>query len=427
MRNAVPEREIMFATRREFLQLAAGLGLSFTVPGLELRAASQRGAERKKSLITVWLAGGPSQLETWDPHPGTAIGGPTKAIATRLPEVQIADLYPRVAQQIQHMSVIRSLVSKEGDHERGTHAVRTGYRPDPTLVHPSLGAIAVHELPAAHVEIPQYISLGAVEFPARGGYLGDRFDPYRVVEPGKNGQNLTARVETERQARRLKSLDVVGQSFAQGRRQKVDATLHRHTIDAALKMMTSEQLKAFEISGESAETTLAYGDSELGRGCLVARRLVETGVRSIEVTLSGFDSHGENFLAHRNRARDLDPALAALVADLVERDLWQSTVVLVIGEFGRTPKINPLDGRDHWPTGFSCLVGGGGLKAGQLIGATDPLGEKTAPTDPVEIPDLYATILHVLGIGYQQEIMTPVGRPMKLCSGKVLPRLVATA
>lgn len=417
----------MDLNRRHFLQLAAGMGLSFAVPGLGLRAAERRGVERQKSLITLWMAGGPSQLETWDPHAGTEIGGPTGAIKTSLPGVQIANLYPRVAEQISHLSVIRSLVSKEGDHERGTYMVKTGYRPDPTLIHPSLGAIVVHERPDDQIEIPQYVSLGNSEFPSRGGFLGDRFDPYRIAAAGGDAQNLKKSVDDERQQRRLANLDVVGKSFAQGRRRKVDATLHQHTIEAALRMMTSEQLDAFDLSAEPEAVKLAYGDSDFGRGCLVARRLVETGVRSVEVNLNGFDSHAENFLAHRNRAKDLDPALASLVHELVQRDLWQSTIVLVIGEFGRTPKINPLDGRDHWPTGFSCLVGGGGLKSGVLIGETDPTGKNKDPSDPIEVPALYATILQALGVDYAKELLTPIGRPMKLCEGEVIPRLAASA
>lgn len=412
--------------RRHFLQVAAGLGLSFAVPGLDLRAAERRGTERQKSLIVLWLAGGPSQLETWDPHPGTEIGGPTGAIKTSLPGVQIADLYPRVAERIHHFSVIRSLISKEGDHERGAYMVKTGYRPDPTLIHPSLGAIVAHERPDDGIEIPQFVSLGNAEFPSRGGYLGDRFDPYRIAVPGNDAENLRKRVDDDRQQRRLGNLDLLSKSFARGRKRRVEATLHQHTIEAALRMMTSDQLKAFDLSAESEAVKQAYGDSDFGRGCLVARRLVETGVRAIEVNLTGFDSHAENFLAHRNRAKDLDPALATLAQELVQRDLWQSTIVLVIGEFGRTPKINPLDGRDHWPTGFSCLVGGGGLQSGLVLGETDPTGQKKDPVDPIEVPGLYATILQALGVDYAREMLTPVGRPMKLCEGKVISRLAAS-
>lgn len=414
--------------RRDFLRFsAATLGLSFAAPGLELRAAETRGKERKKSFLTIWLAGGPSQLETWDPHAGTTIGGGNegvKAIKSSIPNVQIADLYPQTATRLHHMSVIRSLVSKEGDHERGAYMLHTGYRPEPTLVHPSIGAIAAHELPDDTVEIPQFVSLGSSPFPPRGGFLGDKLDAYRVFNPGQNGQNLRPNVESDRQQRRLKNLEIVSQTFRRGRSVRVDQTLHQHTVDAALRMMTSEQLKAFQVSDEPAAIRDAYGREAFGTGCLVARRLLEVGVRSIEVSLDGFDSHAKNMEAHVNRAKELDPALATLFQDLADRDLLQSTVVLVIGEFGRTPKINPLGGRDHWPTGFSCLIGGGGLRAGALIGATDPTGENIQPEDPIEVSNLYATVLQTLGVDYTKEVITPIGRPMKYCEGTPIERLL---
>jgi hypothetical protein len=418
------------ASRRDFLRLsAAALGLSFAVPGLNLRAADARGPERKKSFLTIWLSGGPSQLETWDPHPGTSIGGGdegVKAIKSSIPAAQIADLYPQTAEQLHHVSVIRSLVSKEGDHERASYMLHTGYRPEPTLVHPSIGAIAAHELPDDKVEIPQFVCIGDTPFPPRGGFLGDKLDSYRVFNPGQNGQNLVPNVDASRQDRRLKNLQIVSESFRRGRMARVDQTLHQHTVDAALRMMTSEQLKAFQVEDEPAAIRDAYGRSSFGTGCLVARRLLEVGVRSIEVSLNGFDSHAKNMEAHTNRAKDLDPGLAMLLKELSERDLMQSTVVLVVGEFGRTPKINPLGGRDHWPTGFSCLIGGGGIRTGTVIGATDPSGEKAQPEEPIEIADLYATVLQSLGVDYAKEMITPIGRPMKYCAGKPIERLLAT-
>ena len=415
-------------SRRDFLRFtAATFGVSFAVPGLDLRAADVRGPERKKSLLTIWLSGGASQLETWDPHPGTSIGGGqdgVKAIKSTIPDALIADLYPHTAEQLHHVSVIRSLVSKEGDHERGAYMLHTGYRPEPTLVHPSIGAIAAHELPDDQIEIPSFVSLGDAPFPPRGGFLGDKLDAYRVYNPGENGQNLRPNVEKDRQDRRLKNLDIVSQSFRRGRSMRVDQTLHQHTVDAALKMMTSEQLKAFQVGDEPFAVRDAYGRLPFGTGCLVARRLIEIGVRSVEVSLNGFDSHARNREAHVNRAKELDPALATLLKDLAERDLLQSTVVLVIGEFGRTPKINPLEGRDHWPTGFSCLLGGGGLRSGAVIGSTDPSGEKAMPDDPIEVADLYATVLNGLGVEYSKEVITPIGRPMKFCAGKPIERLL---
>jgi hypothetical protein len=411
-------------TRRNVLQMAAGLGVSFTLPALDLKAATQRGPEREKSLILLWMAGGPSQLETWDPHPGTKIGGPTRAIDTKLPGVQIADLFPRLAEELDCLNVIRSLVSKEGDHERGTYLVKTGFRPVPKLVHPSVGAMLAHKLPAANIEIPEHISLGGSQWPGRGGYLGDEYDAFRIYDPGRNIQNMRARVGQDRQDQRLKNLEVMSNAFAKQRQFASQKTLHQEMQERALTMMGSEQLKAFELTEESQSTLDAYGDSFFGRGCLVARRLVEQGVRSIEVNLQGFDSHANNYEAHQKNAQVLDPAIAALLKDLKERDLWESTVVLCIGEFGRTPIINPLDGRDHWPKGFSCLVGGGGMKQGLVIGETDPSGQKTDPADPIEVQDLYATLFHLFGVKSSEEMETPIGRPMRISDGKPIKRLL---
>ncbi|MFN9372996.1 MAG: DUF1501 domain-containing protein [Planctomycetaceae bacterium] len=411
--------------RRKVLRSAAALGLSFSLPALSPRLARARGTERPTSLILVWLAGGPSQLETWDPHPGTRIGGDTRAIDTTLPGVQIAEWYPRVAEQLHHLNLIRSLVSKEGDHERGTYLVKTGYRPDPTLVHPSMGAVLTHEFPNGQTQIPLHLSLNGSPCPGRGGFLGDQYDAFKVYEPGAGLQNIKSRVDSPRQQRRLQGLDLVERAFGGRRVQAVDATLHRQTVQRAVEMMDSTHLAAFEIDRDPAGVREKYGDTRFGRGCLVARRLLEEGVRAIEVTLDGFDSHVNNLETHKARAEALDPALAALVADLVERDLFDSTLLVCLGEFGRTPSINPLGGRDHWPTGFSCLVGGGGLRRGVVLGATDPTGEKSTPEHPIEVPDLYATLYVAFGVDFTREYQTPIGRPMAICAGKPIEELLA--
>ncbi len=410
--------------RRDVLKWATGLGVSFAVPGLDLRAAVQRGDERPRSLITLWLNGGPSQLETWDPHPGTKIGGPTQAIATSLPGVEIAHTFPLLSEQLHHLSVIRSLVSQEGDHDRASYLVKTGFRPDPTLRHPSVGAIVAHALPNEQLEIPPVISLGYDNRLSRGGFLGGRFDALRVREPGSSDADMKSWIAEPRQQRRLSNLDVVSQAFSRGRKFVVDRTMHSHNLDAALTMMTSDQLKAFQLEDETDATRLAYGDANFGRGCLVARRLVEQGVRAVEVTLQNFDSHDQNFSRHTELAGTLDGAFAALLNDLHERDLLQSTVVLCLGEFGRTPKINGADGRDHWPSGFSCLVGGGGLRGSVLIGATDPSGDTKEPEDPIAVPDLYATVLKGLGIDPTHQINTSIGRPIRYSDGVPIDRLL---
>lgn len=415
-------------TRRSVLKSAAGLGLSFLVPALDLKAAEERGPKRQKSLIVLWMAGGPSQLETWDPHVNPATSDSTtrntvRAIDTNVKGLQIADLYPQVAEQIGHLNLIRSLKSKEGDHERGTYFVKTGYRPDPVFKHPSVSAIVSHQRPVEGLEIPSHVSLGGGKWPAKGGYLGATFDAFRIFDPGRHINNMRSRVNETRQAQRLASLDVVSRAFSRGRQVQPDSTLHQLTVQRALKMMSSEQLKAFELNSESAAIKQAYGDSRFGRGCLVARRLIKSGVRAVEVTLSGWDTHAANYGGHVTQAGLLDPALATLTAELKERDLLDSTVVLCIGEFGRTPNINPLGGRDHWPKWFSCLVGGGGLTAGQVIGETDPNGKQDA-VDPIAVQDLYATVLQTLGVEYSEEFITDIGRPIAFSDGTPIERLL---
>lgn len=410
-------------TRRDVLQMAAACGLSFALPALEPRAAQKRRAERPKSLVTVWLGGGPSQLETWDPHPGTWIGGETRDIPTAIPGLRIADLFPQTAEQIDCLSVIRSLVSKEGDHERGTYYLKTGFRPDPTLVHPSLGAIVTHELESPGLEIPGHVSLGDGNWPSRGGFLGAEYDAFRVFDPGRNLRNMQARVAEPRQERRLRGLELLTQDFRSGRDLQVRQTQHEQTVHRALTMMTSEQLKAFDLDEEPEAVRERYGETRFGRGCLVARRLLETGVRAIEVSLPGFDTHADNYSGHVTQAAILDPAFATLLKELRERELLESTIVLCIGEFGRTPEINKLGGRDHHPVGFSCLVGGGGLRNGVVIGETDPQWAVKEPAHPIAVESLFATVMAALEIDYGRERITPIGRPMAFSYESPIPEL----
>jgi len=423
-------------SRRDVLRVSLASGVSFLLPTLEAKAANQRGAERPKSLITLWMGGGPSQLESWDPHPNAQQASSCQAIKTTVPGLEIADLLPQMAEQMHHLSVIRSLVSKEGDHERGTYFVQTGYRPDPTVVHPAMTAVLSKFLPAEKLEIPNHVALASGDgfVVPRGGYLGAEFDSFRIFDPGNNIRNMRPRVADDRQQQRLEAISIVSDAFRQGRAYQLENTLHQDMMDRALTMMSSEQLKAFEVDDEPKELKERYGDSRFGRGCLVARRLIEQGVRSVQVTLQGFDTHANNYEGQKTQFDILDPAFATLMQDLADRDLLESTIVLCIGEFGRTPWLNPLEGRDHWPVGFSCVLGGGGLQSGVVIGETDPdlafqekdkkTAEQTKPKDPISIPDLYATILATMGLDPEHEIMTPIGRPLMLSEGTAIERLL---
>ncbi|HVU89492.1 MAG TPA: DUF1501 domain-containing protein [Pirellulales bacterium] len=414
--------------RRRFLGAATLAGAGWLTPLAEVlaRRAEQARREPAQSVILLWLGGGPSQLETFDPHPGAEIAAGTQAIATATKGVQLAAGFERLAAEMHDVSLVRSLVSKEGDHERGTYLLKTGYRPDSTLVHPSIGAICCHQLPTATVEIPRHVSILPNQWPARGGYLGNQFDAFKTFDPAEHIPDVTLRVSRERQTARLNDRSVIDSVFLAGRRRAVERTLHGTMIDEATALMNSPQLRAFETSDEPREVQAAYGDTPFGRGCLAARRLIEQGVRCVEVTLAGWDSHTNNHATHERLVKILDPAFAALVADLRKRDLLSRTVVLCGGEFGRTPKLNPLDGRDHWPHGFSMALAGGGLRGGQVIGATDPAGGKKVD-EPRSVADVHATVLQALAIDPAHEVMTPVGRPMKFSEGTPIAQLVEEA
>jgi len=380
--------------------------------------------EPARSIIVLWMQGGPSQLETWDPHPGTNIAAGTGGIETPLKGIQLATGLERTAQQLNSISLIRSVVSKEGDHERGTYTMKTGFRPDPTVIHPSIGAICCHELPLAGTDIPRHVSILPGQWPARGGYLGDSLDAFRTEDPAGPVADTASNLPPARDDKRMGHLDVIESAFARGRQKQVENTHHRETVAGARKMMTSEQLRAFDVSKEPLALRKAYGETAFGRGCLAARRLIEVGVRCVEVTLSGWDTHANNHAQHKSQLAILDPAFAALIADLKERNLLDRTVVFCGGEFGRTPAMNPLGGRDHWPTGFSVAMAGGGIRGGQVLGETDPAGKEATPKDPVTVGDLHATMLTAVGIDPTKINQTPIGRTVKFAEGKAIGGLL---
>ena len=417
-----------------------GTSTTWTAVAEQLALADQDGkrpanaqSPTARSVIVLWMQGGPSQLETFDPHPGTMNAAGSQAINTRIPGVQIDQHYPLLADRFDHVSLVRSVVSKEGDHERATYYLKTGYRPDPTLIHPSLGAILCHQL-TDEVEIPRHISILPNSWAARGGYLGDQFDAFKVGRVGSSIEDVKPRVSEDRFHRRLEALQrVVEPTFAQGRAHNLDAnrTLHMASIERARRMMTSQQLQAFEVQREPQAVQRSFGDSDFGRGCLAAARLIDVGVRCVEVTLSGWDTHAANHEGHRTQAKILDSAFASLIDYLRERDKLRSTVIVCCGEFGRTPRLNALGGRDHWPHGFTIALAGGGLAAGQVIGETSPeAGSSDRPpaelvADPHSVADVSATILQALGIDFSSEHTTPIKRPMSFSDGHVISQLIS--
>ncbi len=416
--------------------LGAGSGMLMSSLAQRLARADEAGATdpaRPKNVILLWLQGGPSQLETFDPHPGGRIGGDVKAIDTSIKGVQISDLLPRTAERLHLTSLLRGVTSKEGDHARAFYNVTTGFRPDPTLKHPAIGAIVCHADDFG-ADIPRHVSILSSQWPGRGGYLGAAYDAFKVNDPARPVPNVLGRVSQERYDRRVNDLyELLEKEFRRGRLTNLEEyrTLHQTATEAALKMMSSEQLSAFDVSKEPAADQKAFGDTPFGRGCMAASRLIEVGVRCVEVTLGGWDSHAANHTLQASACESLDPALAALLARLEERDLLDSTLVVCGGEFGRTPTINPAEGRDHWPHGFSTLLAGCGIRRGVVHGATapDPKRDQADPLadvqDAVDVGDVQATILHALGIDHQEELDTPVGRPMKRSDGKPIDAVLA--
>jgi hypothetical protein len=406
------------ATRRTFL--AAG-GLCWLGTALARSAEAEKAPA--KSVIILWMAGGPSQLETFDPKPGTNIAGGSLARDTSVKGLQLAAGFEQLSDQMEHVALVRSVTSLEGDHERGTYTLKTGNRPDPTVNFPSLGAIACHDLPAGNTEIPRHVSILPGQWPARGGVLGAEYDAFKMYDPADPVPDVKANVPPERFADRLKDLDVVEGAFARGRESRTGNTGHRDTMERARRMMSSDQLKAFDVSKESAAVRNSYGDTPFGRGCLAARRLLDVGVRCVEVTLDGWDTHAKNHELCAKNVAVLDPAFAALVRDLKQRDTLKDTVVLCVGEFGRTPVVNPLGGRDHWPHNFAVAIAGGGVRGGVVVGESDPEGGKK-PKDPVPVADLHATVLKALGINWERTLRGPVGRTFRLSTGSPVQALL---
>ncbi|GIW86040.1 MAG: hypothetical protein KatS3mg108_0364 [Isosphaeraceae bacterium] len=399
--------------RRMFLRTigAGALALPF---GSLLAARAEELRARRKACILLWMAGGPSQFETFDPKPDHANGGGTPTIQTAVPGVRIAAGWEKTAAALSEIALIRSLTNREGNHARASYQLHTGYLPTGTLKHPSLGANVAAELGDPAVELPHFVAIGG---PTQGaGFLGAAYEPFAVLNPERPPANAVPPVPGERLERRLGLLgDLEAAGYAQrggADRVRDHQTLYRQTA----AMVRSPRMAAFDLDQEDATLRDAYGRTPFGQGCLLARRLVEAGVTFVEVRSNGWDTHTENAERVSRLASTVDPALATLVSDLKTRGLLDSTLVIWMGEFGRTPRVNPRAGRDHYPRAFNAAVAGCGIQGGQVIGATSPDG--TEVTDrPISIPDLLATFCQALGIDYRRENMSPVGRPIRIVDG----------
>ncbi|MGD9853590.1 MAG: DUF1501 domain-containing protein [Planctomycetaceae bacterium] len=402
------------ATRRSFLHtVSAGAVAAGTLSFrdlLSLQAGELR--QQGRSMILLWMAGGPSQFETFDPKPGHEHGGPTAAIETSVPGIRIANGWEKTAQVMDDIALIRSMTNKEGNHQRATYQIHTGYVPSGSVKHPSFAACVAEQIKSTDLDLPSVVSVGQTE---GAGFLGVQYEPFVVQNPGQMPQNVASPVSEGRLKQRLGLFGKLEQQFAQRGGQTVVEN-QRQLYENATGIVLSEQTKAFDISDEPDDLKSAYGDTEFGRGCLLARRLVETGVSFVEIRKNGWDTHTEHFDRLETLSAETDPALATLIADLKQRGLLEKTLVVWMGEFGRTPKLSARGGRDHYPRVFNMALAGGGVKGGQVIGSSTDDG--TAVNDrPVSVPDLLCSLCHSLGVNPRHEHISPLGRPMKVVDG----------
>ena len=404
--------------RRDFLRT---MGTTAVAPGaiswldaISLSADQLRA--RGKACILLWMAGGPSQFETFSPKPENTKGGETKAIATSVAGIHIAENLPHVAKVINELAIIRSATSKEGSHPRASFLMHHGYLPMGGVKFPTLGSNVTHQIGNRQSELPGFVRVGArARNAGDGGFLGVEFDPLVLSSPQRPPENTQPRTSRTRYNRRINFLQNLETDF--GALEGTDIVAdHRKLIERSANMILSSQMSAFAVEEEPTQIREAYGDTQFGTGCLLARRLIESGVTFVEVVSGGWDTHQDNFARHRDLTGQIDQPMARLISELKERGLLDSTLVVWMGEFGRTPRINPRGGRDHYPKAFNVALAGGGIRGGQVIGATDASGTQVSDR-PVEGSDLFHSIYHALAIDPNEENMSLVGRPIKLVDG----------
>jgi len=414
--------------------LAGGaLAASGWLPWFAARAADN--PARKRACIVLWMNGGPSQLDTFDPKPGHKNAGPFRAIDTAADGVQIGEHLPLVAKQMKHLAVVRSMATKEGDHGRATLHLRTGNLPQGAIEFPVFGSLVAKERFAPDADLPGFVSVSPRFGPAAlsAGFLGPKFAP--LVVGGTGGEEnlfgddtsglrvenvgLPRGVTAGRADERRALLGDLEADFLASRPGTATES-HASAYQRAARLMRESAAKAFDLSDEDAKLRDRYGRSRFGQGCLLARRLVERGVPFVEVTLGGWDTHDNNFALVKNLCAQLDPAWATLLADLKDRGLLDTTTVVWAGEFGRTPGINPRNGRDHYPNAWSAVLGGGGIKGGQTVGRTGKDGA-TVEERPVSVPDLLATVAKALGIDPEKQNMSNVNRPIRIVDAAAKP------
>ena len=401
-------------SRREFFKLSAAGVSALSLSGWMNVLARAAAGIRHKACILLWMDGGPSHKDTFDLKPGTANAGEFKPIPTSVPGVEISEHFPKLAKLMHHGALLRGMSTGEGAHGRAKYYLHTGYKEGVGgLVYPSLGSIASNEIGKPDFPLPNFVSVGNRSYGA--GFLGARHQPLVVNDPARGVENLRPLVGEGQFNDRVGLLEEMESAFHREYKAGTGAA-HRTTYQRAVTLMQSKEAKAFDLSRESAATREAYGATKFGEGCLLARRLVETGVSFVEVGLGGWDTHQDNFDRVKRLSGAVDPAMSALIGDLKERGLLDTTLVIWMGEFGRTPKINSRGakpGRDHYPRAWTSALFGGGVKGGQVVGKTDAEGAAVVER-PVSTVDFMATVCKLLNIDYTKKYNTSLGRPIRV-------------
>ena len=406
-------------TRRDVLRLgAAGLlapSLSGWMKVLANHAAAVPETKGKhKSCVLLWLDGGPSHKDTFDLKPDSKGAGDFKPIATSASGIQISEHLPKLAKVMNRGALVRGMSTPEGAHGRAKYYAHTGYREGQGgLTYPSLGSVAAAELGRADASVPNFVSVGSRSFGS--GFLGPKHQPLLVQNPDRGVEDLKALVGEGQFARRLGLLAEMESAFH--REQKTDLVVeHKTNYDRAVKLMQSKEAKAFDLSLEASASRSKYGGGTFGDGCLMARRLVEVGVPFVEVSLGGWDTHQDNFDRVKTLSGKLDAGAASLVGDLAERGMLDTTLVVVMGEFGRTPHMNTRGakpGRDHYPKAWSLAMFGGGVKGGTVYGQTDKEGAEVT-AGKANAPDFLATVCELIGIDHTKKNEAANGRPIAI-------------
>ncbi|QDV83350.1 DUF1501 domain-containing protein [Planctomycetes bacterium TBK1r] len=397
--------------RRQWMRAGSAAGISTWLGHLVARSASAAQDSGKPApfqrCITLWMQGGPSQMETFDPKPGTETGGPLGAVSTRVPGMQLSETLSGLARYADDLCVIRSVGSTQGEHDRASHLLHTGYERIDSFPRPALGSYVSSSRPAT--DVPAFVTLGGQVYgPA---FLGTSHGPFVVNDLGRT-------IETIRSVhRRSDRLDLLAELNQRSDQSSGSVLLRQRTeqIDSVRRLLKSSFADALDVSAEDAATLSRYGESDFGRNVLAARRMLEAGVRYVEVQMPGWDTHVGNIPAVKRLCQQLEPAWIALIDDLKSSGLWDDTLILWMGEFGRTPIINGQNGRDHYPRSIPVTLAGRDI-GGRVIGSTGKDGMEHSE-NPSSVADLMYTLMNVLGVDADREYTTTFGSPTSATDG----------